>query len=89
MARHIVNELHELINQQIQARELLGVQLFKAEAMAYVASEDGFLDCPCLVTNHYLWALKDLIEQIRAMNEEASMLLLRRSKDVEMNMKEI
>ena len=80
MAHHIVKELYQLINQQIQARELLGAELFKAEAMAYVASEDAFLGCPRLVAAHYLCALKDLIEQARAINEEALTLLLKRRK---------
>jgi len=80
MAHHIVNEFHQLINQQIQAREKLGEQMFKAGSLAYIASEDGFLERPAVVTSHYLWALKDVIEQIKVTNEEALTLLLKRSR---------
>ena len=58
MAKHIANELRQLIKRQIQTRENLGEHLLKVATLAFIASEDGFLNYPRFITSNYLWILK-------------------------------
>lgn len=71
MADNSVTQLVTLINQQIESQENLSQHLSKAQALAHIAMDDGFLDYPASVVQFYLWVLSDIIDHAKGMNEQA------------------
>ena len=78
MAEYSVNYLLNLINAQVKLLENINTCLSKAEALAQVALGDNFLDYPNVSIYNFLWALSDIIEQAKSLNEKSLNTLLKR-----------
>ena len=77
MAEHSITQLLSLINRQLDSQETLNTYLSKAEAVMQVAMSDDFLSYPRATTYYYLWAVSDIVEQAKKLNEESLGLLLK------------
>lgn len=86
MINHNLSKYCELINDQVQARSLIRVQLAKVEALMKVTLETSFLQFSAADRHHYLWALSDIIEEISDLNNQQfkCLLSLQKSADAEM-----
>jgi hypothetical protein len=80
MADNSVNHLSTFINQQIDHQEDLSESLAKADALAKVSLSNDFLDCSDEIKRNYFWALSDIIDIAKMINEQTLNLLLERKK---------
>jgi hypothetical protein len=78
MAEHSVNHLSSLINQQIDYQEDLSEHLSKADALAKVALSNDFFDTSDEIKRNYFWALNDIIDSAKMINEQTLSLLFER-----------
>lgn len=70
--------LLSLINQQVEDQELLSEYLLKAEALTQIALVEDFLEQPAKILYYYLWALNDIVERARVMNEQSLSVLMKK-----------
>ena len=82
MAEYSVSYLLNLINAQVKLLENINTCLSKAEALAQVALGDDFLAYPEVSIYNFLWALSDIIEQAKSLNEKSLNILLKRRPDL-------
>jgi hypothetical protein len=86
MADNSVNHLHDLINRQIDYQEDLSDCLSKADALAKLALGNDFFECQNEIQQNFLWALNDIIDNAKVINEQTlSLLFERRTSNTEVN----
>ena len=78
MAEYSVSYLLNLINAQVKLLENINICLSKAEALAQMTLSDDFLDYSNVSIYNFLWALSDIIEQAKRLNEKSLNALLKR-----------
>lgn len=69
MATYSVDEFTCLIKKQLEFQEKSHEYLLKTEAIANVALSDDFLDFDKSMIHAYLWALCDMIGEMKHHNE--------------------
>jgi len=77
MAKHSLNELWELINQQASSIETLGIQLLKAKALLGIVLDANFLAHSESIKHAYFWVLDDIVEEASVLNEQCLDALLK------------
>ena len=80
MTEYSVNHLSDLINTQIDYQEDLNDFLSKADALAKVSLSNDFFDCSDEIKRNYFWALSDIIDSAKIINEQTLSLLFERAK---------
>jgi hypothetical protein len=81
MATNSVPEVEILINKQLAFQEKVQEYLTKTEAIANVALSEDFLDFEKSVIHAYLWALCDMIAEMKRHNECALDELLKNNSN--------
>lgn len=74
-----LNDLLELIDQQKDAGEDVSACLTKAEALINVTLGCDFSDFPEKTIHDYLWALSDIIEKARTLQQASLDSLMKRA----------
>jgi hypothetical protein len=80
MADNSLNHLSNLINQQIDYQDDLSDCLLKAEALSKVLLNNDFFDCSDEIKHNYFWALSDIIDSAKMINEKTLSLLFEKKK---------
>ena len=69
MAKHSLNELSILINQQVASMEALGVHLLEMKALLAIASEADFASHSESTRRAYFWVLDGIVEEASLLGE--------------------
>ncbi len=80
MADNSVKEVLYLNHHQVMAQEVIREHLLKVEAVANMALSEDFLDCSQTHIHAYMWALSDLISEVKHLHESAFNDLLKSRK---------
>lgn len=72
MANNSLNHRVCAINLSVDIHTELFEQLTKAVALAEITTTEGFLHAKPSVAHDYLWALRDIIVQARALCDEGN-----------------
>lgn len=82
MSQNILADYSLLINHQIDAQEVLLGYHLKVEAMLEVLLGSHLPSYSKITIHHYLWAVSDIIEQAKNLNEQLLRVLMRKMAEV-------
>lgn len=77
MAQSSLSDYKSIINNLLVSQETLLQYHFKADAMLHVMLTDDFFSCPTRVLYDYVWALSDIVNSAKNLNEQLVNFLLR------------
>ena len=81
MAINSLSDITSLINQQIDAQELINEYLSKIESLYCFTMWEDFFDLEKSVLQTYFWVLSDLTSEAKKLNEETLRTLLSNRRD--------